>query len=164
MSNFKNCPFCDSEKVSLNRDYDCESGGTFYSVKCDKCRASSGSSFAGKGDDCPNFYAGVANDWNSQVLRDQIGGARLEGLRVMNSSITNLTMDKSILANKGQTLIAEIEKLKAMNAELVEALPVLIDEIAFKHSIHLDNNIGGSTRRALIFAKETLAKAKELNQ
>lgn len=42
--------------------------------------------------------------------------------------------------------------------ELVEALEVLIKDISFKHALHLDNNIGASTRRALMKAKEILAK------
>jgi hypothetical protein len=53
--------------------------------------------------------------------------------------------------------------LVAMNAELVEALTNLINDIGSKHSIHVGNNIGGSTRRALNCAKIVLANSDELN-
>ena len=58
---------------------------------------------------------------------------------------------------------AEIESLKVMNAELVKALTNLINDIGSKHSIHIENNIGGSTRRALNCAKIVLANSEELN-
>jgi ribosomal protein S13 len=55
------------------------------------------------------------------------------------------------------------DALVAMNKELVEALTNLINDIGSKHSIHIENNIGGSTRRALNCAKIVLANSEELN-
>jgi predicted metal-dependent hydrolase len=55
------------------------------------------------------------------------------------------------------------DALVAMNKELVEALTNLINDIGSKHSIHVGNNIGGSTRRALNCAKIVLANSDELN-
>lgn len=60
----------------------------------------------------------------------------------------------------GVKSIAAIEHSVQNHDKLVKALESLIDNIGFSHSIHLDSNIRGATRRALIEAKEALKQAK----
>jgi transcription elongation factor Elf1 len=65
MANLLDCPFCGG-KPGVAREYDCDTGGRFFSIKCDSCGASSRQKYAGKGDDCPNFYSELAHDWNQR--------------------------------------------------------------------------------------------------
>tara|TARA_R110000851_G_scaffold41839_2_gene104588 strand:- start:66 stop:392 length:327 start_codon:yes stop_codon:yes gene_type:complete len=68
------------------------------------------------------------------------------------------------MAKAAAHAINQHDALVAMNAELVEALTNLINDSGYEHSIHPDNNTGGSPRSALISAKVALDRAKELTQ
>ena len=59
---------------------------------------------------------------------------------------------------------AEIESLKAMNSELVEALGVTINIINIEHQERLSTKLCSTREHALGTATIILAKAKELNQ
>ena len=63
----KPCPFCGGTPhiASEYEDYS-ESGGKFFWVRCGSCRAQSAKKYAAQGNDCPNFYAEVRDEWNQR--------------------------------------------------------------------------------------------------
>lgn len=59
----KPCPFCGG-KADIKRELDVDLGGTFYSVQCRSCRASSGDKYASE--DCPQLYEEVREKWDTR--------------------------------------------------------------------------------------------------
>lgn len=53
-----------------------------------------------------------------------------------------------------------VDELTAQNAELLDVLKVLLEDIKFKHHIHTDALVGASTRDALLKASAAIAKAE----
>ncbi len=66
MSNLKPCPFCNGE-ARISTEWDTDGFGNFHSVKCGKCGAESKQHFASSGNDCPQHYAEVREDWNQRA-------------------------------------------------------------------------------------------------
>lgn len=66
MAELKPCPFCGG-KAQIARESDPDGGGTFYTVKCHRCGAETAPRFASHGNDCPQFYAEVREQWDRRV-------------------------------------------------------------------------------------------------
>lgn len=63
------CPFCGN--VGFMSRITCEDGGgIFYTIKCGECGAQSREKYCSKGNDCPQFYAEVRDEWNTRPQPD----------------------------------------------------------------------------------------------
>ncbi|CAL9962338.1 Lar-like restriction alleviation protein [Vibrio phage D85] len=71
MSNLKPCPFCNGE-ARISTEWDTDGFGNFHSVKCGKCGAESKPHFASSGNDCPQHYAEVREDWNQRHIPEEL--------------------------------------------------------------------------------------------
>jgi Lar family restriction alleviation protein len=78
----KPCPFCGG-KAHIQRLADADGFGTFYYVVCTGCRAQSGSHYASKGNDCPQTYAEVRDEWNRRppTIPADVGRRAMEALQ-----------------------------------------------------------------------------------
>ena len=67
MNNLKPCPFCGGE-ARIVSEYDTDGFGEFHKVACRACGASSKHHFVSSGNDCPQYYQEVRDDWNMREL------------------------------------------------------------------------------------------------
>lgn len=96
MSELKPCPFCGGE-ARIDTEYDMDGFGNFHKIECKSCGASSKAHFATQGNECPQYYAEVRDEWQK---------------RAVNTALTE----------HNRLLQLENEQLAKDKAELVEAL------------------------------------------
>lgn len=66
MSELKPCPFCGG-KARIDTEYDMDGFGNFHKVECSDCGASSKPHFATQGNECPQYYQEVRDDWQNRT-------------------------------------------------------------------------------------------------
>lgn len=71
MSELKVCPFCEGE-ASIRSECDMDGFGYFHWVECKKCRARSANHFVSQGNECPQYYQEVREDWNNRPHENKL--------------------------------------------------------------------------------------------
>lgn len=61
------CPFCGDTHVAIHSDHDPDDFGRFSMVRCHGCGAQSQGLFASHGNDCPQHYQEVRDEWNRRA-------------------------------------------------------------------------------------------------
>ncbi len=67
MSNeLKPCPFCGGNP-RIDTEYDMDGFGNFHKVECSDCGASSKAHFCTQGNECPQYYQEVRDEWQNRA-------------------------------------------------------------------------------------------------
>lgn len=124
MSELKPCPFCGGE-ARIDTEYDMDGFGNFHKVECKSCGASSKAHFCSQGNECPQYYQEVRDDWQNRAndsqlttitkQRDELGlhlGGLLTTLRVKQGLTKH---EAGCVADGIERLLSTINEQKGSN-------------------------------------------------
>lgn len=84
MSKLKPCPFCGGE-ARISTEYDMDGFGTFHQVKCTQCGASSRQHFCSHGNEDPQYYSEVREDWQERVDSEGVAQLKADNAKLLSS-------------------------------------------------------------------------------
>lgn len=102
VSELKNCPFCGG-KAHIDTEYDMDGFGNFHKVECLDCGASSKQHFCTQGNECPEYYNEVREDWQNRADNDKVAQLQAEKAELMaliNKSLETAEFYKNCSGNK----------------------------------------------------------------